>query len=163
MVALGHCGGKWGKCLSRWGEKLFLGEYEHSIDEKGRIAIPARFREHIRDGLVLARGYDRCIVAYPLAQWNEVAVALESLPMTLDKNRRHARSIFTGAYQLEMDRQGRVLLPSALREYAEIGDMAIIAGMNSHLEIWARKHWVVERALMEEQTWRLGETAEVPR
>ena len=142
---------------------MFLGEYEHSTDKKGRIAIPARFREVLQTGLILARGYDRCIAVYPLAEWSKVVAVFEALPMTLAKNRRHARSIFSGAYQLEMDRQGRVLLPSTLREYAEIDDTAIIVGMNSHLEIWARENWASERVLMEEQTWQLGETAPVER
>lgn len=142
---------------------MFLGEYEHSIDNKGRIAIPARFREHLRTGLVLARGYDRCVAVYPLAEWSKVVAAFEALPMTLAKNRRHARSIFSGAFQLEADRQGRVLLPPTLREYAEIDDVGVITGMNSYLEIWARQLWAVERTLMEEQVWRLGETSQVLR
>lgn len=136
---------------------MLLGEYELRIDQKGRIAIPTRFREAFRGGLVLSRGFDKCLIAYTMAEWAKVAEALASLPLTQLNPRRLARFTFSGAYDLEPDRQGRVLLPLALRQYADITGEAVIVGSYSHIQIWARYLWAAEKEYMAEHATEIAE------
>jgi MraZ protein len=156
----GKMWGMVGKCVPTWGSALFLGEFEHSVDQKGRLAIPVRFREALKDGLVLSRGFDRCLIVYPLAQWTRMSEKLAALPTTQSKVRRINRFTFANAYHHELDKQGRVLIPPPLREYAEIGDEAVVVGAHTYLEIWSKENWMLERALMEEQAWQLAEGIE---
>lgn len=140
---------------------MFSGEFEHSIDQKGRIAIPARFRERFREGIVLVRGFDLCAVAYPKGEWDKMAERMATLPSTRANYRRLNRSFFGGSNESELDRQGRVVLPQALRNYARIGNGAIIVGVNSYLEIWSTELWAQEKAAAEAQGWQIAETIEV--
>lgn len=142
---------------------MFLGEYEHTIDPKGRLAIPARFREPFLSGLVLTRGIDPCLIAYPLAEWRQLAEKLVALPYTQDNVRRISRNTFANAVDLELDKQGRILIPLTLREVAQIHDSAVIVGLYHHLEIWSKELWDQERAVIREQAWQLAESIEVLR
>lgn len=139
---------------------LLLGQYEHTIDQKGRLAIPARFRARFRQGLVLTRGYERCITVYPIDEWQRLATMLASRPQTRSVNRRLSRFVFANAFPTELDGQGRVLLPQPLREFAEIGETVIVAGLMTHLEVWSRHRWDAERVQMDEQAWQLAEDLE---
>src|SRR4030042_1962986 len=105
------------KSGSKW---MLLGEYELRIDHKGRVAIPVRFREAFRKGLVLARGFDKCLLVYTPAEWGKAAEKLASLPLTRLTTRRITRHTFSSAFALELDRQGRIILPPVLRQYAEL-------------------------------------------
>lgn len=127
---------------------MFLGEYEYSLDQKGRVAIPAKFRGGFKAGLVLARGFEKCIRVFPLNEWTKTAEKLIALPITETGSRRLNRSLFSSAFSLELDGQGRVLLPQPLRDYAEIREAVVIAGLYSVLEIWSREHWDTEKDLM---------------
>lgn len=140
---------------------MFLGEYEYRIDQKGRVAIPAKLRKEFQDGLVLARGFDKCILAYPLPEWRKISDSFADLPTTRDKNRRLIRLTFASAFLAELDGQGRVALPSPLREYAQIKEIAIMAGGNNYLEIWGKELWEKEQQLMDEQAWQLAEGMEL--
>lgn len=140
---------------------MFLGEYEHSIDQKGRIAIPARLRETFGEGLVLSRGFEKCIVVYPMLEWNKLAEKLASLPMTQSKVRRINRSTFSSAFQQELDKQGRVLVPPQLRDYAEINGDVIVVGVHNYLEIWNRDNWAAEKASLDQEVAQLAEGVEV--
>ncbi|MBI4300828.1 MAG: division/cell wall cluster transcriptional repressor MraZ [Chloroflexi bacterium] len=140
---------------------MFLGEYEYNIDQKGRVAIPARFRDEFRGGLVVARGYDRCIVVYPLPEWQRMADKITSLPLTRQTSRRLSRATFASAYNLELDRQGRVIIPASLRDYAGIRDSAVIVGVHNCLEIWDKDLWAAEKSIMTEQAAEIAEAAEV--
>ena len=142
------------------GPLSFFGEQEHRVDPQGRISLPVRFRDAFRGGIVLARGYDRCIVAYTPSQWESVAEEVASLPMNRGKNRRMRRMTFSSAYQLETDRQGRVLLPGSLRRYAQIDEEVVIVGMGDFLEVWARDVWLQESESLEEEAWHIAETWE---
>ena len=156
-----YFGAKWGK-VEKKGDTValgFLGEYEYKIDEKGRVAIPARFRGEFKKGLVLARGLEKCIRSYPLSQWEKIAEKLAALPLT-DKTRKISRFTFATAFSLELDAQGRVALPPPLREYAEISDMVIVAGVNTYLELWNKENWEAEKSLMLEQAWQITESLE---
>lgn len=128
---------------------MFLGEYEHALDDRGRIAVPARFRDDFRAGLYLSRGQDRCIAAYTTEGWSRFISQLDSLPFTDDEARRTQRRHYSGAQQVDLDRQGRVLIPQFLRRYAGINQSVVIAGMNDHIEIWDSSLWAAELAAME--------------
>ncbi|MBT9148852.1 MAG: Transcriptional regulator MraZ [Dehalococcoidia bacterium] len=140
---------------------MILGEYEYRIDQKGRVAIPAKLRKAFQDGLVLTRGFDRCILAYPLPEWQRICERFADLPTTRDKNRRLIRITFASAFSAELDGQGRVALPSPLREYAGIKDVAVMAGGNKYLEIWSKESWENEKLLMDERAWQLAEGMEL--
>jgi MraZ protein len=140
---------------------MFLGEYELKIDPKGRIAIPARFRESFRGGLVLSRGFDKCLNIYTMAEWETMAEGLVSLPVTQLNPRRVSRFTFSGAFDLEPDRQGRIVLPAAMRQYAGISDEVVMIGSYTHLEIWARDLWAGEKQYMSEHAAEIAETVEL--
>jgi MraZ protein len=129
---------------------IFAGEYEHRIDPQGRVSIPARFRPAFEKGIVLSRAYDRCVVVYTSEEFAEVAGEIRKQSATRVDARRLARLTFSGAYELELDRHGRVLIPPALREYAGLGEDVVIAGTGRFLEIWSRKAWLEERAELDE-------------
>lgn len=120
---------------------MFLGEYEHSVDVKGRLAVPAKFRPQLGDGLVITRGFERCLQVYPMARWNTLSDLISGLPFGSIESRQLRRLLFGSAFDTELDRQGRILIPANLREYAGIGDQAVVAGMNTFFEIWAKPAW----------------------
>ena len=136
---------------------MFLGEYELRIDPKGRMAIPARFREAFGDGAVVACGFDKCLVVYTMAEWARVAERLVSLPPTRRNSRRIARFTFSGAFDVELDRQGRAVLPVALRQYAGINSEAVLVGAYSHLQIWATEIWAAEKRFMADHAAEIAE------
>jgi len=142
---------------------MFFGEVEYKIDEKGRVPIPPRFRRLLKDGVVLAPGAEKCITIYPMAEWNKLANSLTSSAISRSKMRRLRRAIFATAFNLRMDQQGRVALPTPLREYAEIVDEVVIAGTNSYLEIWNKVYWQEEKVISQEQAWQIIESLEEPR
>jgi MraZ protein len=139
---------------------MFLGEYEHKIDVKGRLAIPPKFRGEFWEGIVLARGLERCILAYPPSVWKEIAERFDTMPIARSKSRRISRVIFATAFSLELDEQGRLVMPPPLRQHAEIKETVIIAGINNYLEIWSKELWEEEQALMIEQAWQIAEGME---
>jgi MraZ protein len=120
---------------------MFLGEYQHSLDAKGRITIPARFREQLGDKFVATKGLDNCIFLYPMEEWETIEEKLRSLPFTRADVRSFARFFFSGASEMETDRQGRTLIPVNLREYASIDRDLIIIGVGSRIEIWSATNW----------------------
>lgn len=127
---------------------MFLGRHAHNLDDKGRLAIPSRFREPLRQGLVLTRGIDRCIAAYSREAWDLLALRVNALPMTDPHARQFRRMVFAEVVDLKLDSQGRVLVPNSLREYAEIDREAIIIGVHASIEIWSPERWsIVDAAL----------------
>jgi MraZ protein len=120
---------------------MFLGEFEHTIDEKGRITIPAKFRGHLATGLVVTKGIDACLWLYPLDAWEDLAGKISALPLTDPKAREFRRQVFGGASDSVPDRQGRVNLPHYLRHYANIDKQAMITGLHDHCEIWNPEVW----------------------
>jgi len=139
---------------------MFFGEYEYRVDEKGRVPLPPKFRQEFRDGVMLTRGAEKCIVAYPLNEWKRVAESLSTRIMMPSKLRKLKRVVFGAAFSQTLDGQGRVALPAHLREYAEIGDAAVVVGTNDCLEIWNKQLWNSEKALAEEQAWQIIESLE---
>ncbi len=134
---------------------MFLGEYRHTIDEKGRLTIPAKYRALLAAGMVITRGFDRNLMAFSLEGWEELAARVKSLPWSDPGAREFRRRVFSGAVDLVPDRQGRVLLPPFLREFANIDSDVVVTGMLDHLEIWNTNDWepVREAAESDEQHW----------
>lgn len=120
---------------------MFLGEFEHTIDEKGRITIPAKFRERLVKGLVVTKGIDACLWLYPLDAWELLAAKASALPLTDPRAREFRRQVFAGASDVMPDKQGRVNLPPYLRAYANIDKQAMITGLYDHCEIWDPDTW----------------------
>ena len=120
---------------------MFLGEYAHTLDTKGRLTIPARLRGEVEGGLVLTRGYDPCIVVYAPGEFSKLSSRIAQMPATSQTARSYARLIFGGAFESTPDKLGRVVLPSLLREHAGIQQEAIIVGCNTYMEIWSPERW----------------------
>ena len=139
---------------------MFFGEFEYKIDQKGRVPIPPKFRRELREGMVLTPGIEKCIVAYPLAEWKKIATSLTSGSVTPSKLRKLNRALFATAFSTNIDGQGRIALPAPLREHAEIVDEVIVAGDNTYLEIWNKVHWEEEKAVSQEQAWQIIESLE---
>jgi MraZ protein len=136
---------------------MFLGEYEHSLDAKGRMAVPARFRALLGEGAVITRGFDRCLVIYPPDVWRAFAERLDALPVTQGAANTVKRFIFAGAMECEFDKQGRVLVPSPLRGYAELSETVVVVGQYSRIEIWDRTRWQEISARAEEESGSIAE------
>jgi MraZ protein len=121
---------------------MLLGEYEHTIDDKNRLTLPARFRQAFAEGLVLSRGIERCLYAYPRSEWQaNVQARLGELDLLSKEGRVMQRYFFAGAAEGELDKQGRVMVPSSLGAYAGLGKEVVVAGIHDHLEIWDRAAW----------------------
>jgi MraZ protein len=121
---------------------MLLGEYEHTIDDKNRLTLPARFRRAFEDGVVVTRGMDGCLYAYTRADWQRlVETRLSALDPLSKEARTMMRFFFSGASEAEPDRQGRVVLPPALVQHAGLGREVVVAGVHDHVEIWDRDAW----------------------
>jgi MraZ protein len=119
----------------------FLGEYEHALDDKGRLTMPSRFRAAIGDPFILTRGLDNCLFAYSLPVWEGIARQLDALPFTSAAPRGFSRLFFSGASEATFDRQGRFLVPANLRQHAGLEREAVIIGVSTRLEIWRLDRW----------------------
>jgi MraZ protein len=129
---------------------MLLGEYEHTIDDKNRLTLPARFRHLFGDGIVVTRGMDGCLFAYTRNDWDRLVQGrLATLDPLSKEGRRMQRFFFAGATEAEPDKQGRVGIPAALLEHAKLGRDVVVAGVNDHLEIWDRAAWRRELAEVE--------------
>jgi MraZ protein len=129
---------------------MLLGEYEHTIDDKNRLTLPARFRHVFGDGIVVTRGMDGCLFAYTRDDWDRLVQGrLATLDPLSKEGRRMQRFFFSGATESELDKQGRVGIPSAISEHAMIGRDVVVAGVHDHLEIWDRAAWRRELAEVE--------------
>jgi MraZ protein len=121
---------------------MLLGEYEHTIDDKNRLTLPVKFRQAFDEGLVLTRGIERCLYAYPRSEWTAtVESRLRELDPLSKEGRVMQRYFFSGAAEAQLDKQGRVMLPSPLGDYAKLGKEVVVAGIRDHLEIWDRASW----------------------
>ncbi len=118
-----------------------LGEFQHSLDEKGRLAIPAKYRALFADGAIVTRSADPCLVLYPLAEWDAFADKIASLPGSQGDARQITRALFSAAAEVELDRLGRINIPPLLRRYAGLGGEVTLAGIGTTFEIWDRARW----------------------
>ena len=120
---------------------MFTGEYRHSVDDKGRLAVPAKFRAQLGAGAVVSRWLDACLAIHTQDGWNDLSAKVAALPITDPNARRFSRLIFAGAAEVELDRQGRILLPAYLREHIDLGGEAVVVGSRDHAEIWVPATW----------------------
>lgn len=120
---------------------MFIGEYNHTIDEKGRLAIPVKFRADFKTGAVVTRGLDNCLFLFTKKSWNELAEKLSKLPISQSKSRAFARLMLAGAMDVKLDTQGRIILPEYLRVYSKLNKKTIVAGVYNRLEIWDENLW----------------------
>jgi MraZ protein len=120
---------------------MFIGEYSHSIDEKKRLAVPSKFRGELKKTVVVTRGLDKCLFIYPMKAWEELAGKLGNLPVGEAGTRSFTRLMLAGAVDVPVDKQGRILIPDYLKDYADLKRNVVIAGLYNRLEIWDEKKW----------------------
>ena len=121
---------------------MFLGEYAHTIDSKGRLTIPAKFRDQLATGVVVTRNpSDRCLLVMPMSEWESLTEKVKALPLTDRRSSLLRRALFSAAEDLKPDRQGRILVSQRLREFAQIGTETLVVGMNSYVELWDPDIW----------------------
>ena len=120
---------------------MFIGEYSHSLDSKNRMIIPAKLREELEGRFIITKGLDGCLYVYPLDEWKQLAEKLKALPLTNKNARDFVRFFFSGASEIEVDKQGRGLIPQNLIEYAGITKDIISIGVLTKVEIWSRERW----------------------
>lgn len=123
------------------GEFMFIGEYNHSLDDKGRMAVPAKFRAALKTGAVVTKGLDNCLFLYTKKEWSKIAERMAALPFNKANDRALARHFLAGAMDVDFDAQGRIVLPEYLRSFASITKKVVIAGLYSRLEIWDETAW----------------------
>lgn len=118
-----------------------MGEFQHTIDPKGRLIMPSKFREALGEKFVATKGLDNCLFVYPQGEWQALEQKLKSLPFTKADARAFVRFFFSGATECEVDKQGRILLPANLREYAKLDKDVVVLGVSTRVEIWSKEVW----------------------
>lgn len=120
---------------------MFMGEYNHTVDAKGRLIVPSKFREQLGEEFVVTKGLDGCLFVYENTEWKALEEKLHALPLTNANARKFSRFFLAGATTCEVDKQGRILLPAVLRDFAKIDKDAVLVGVGSRIEIWSREIW----------------------
>lgn len=136
---------------------MFIGEFHHVVDEKGRLAVPVKFRDAFKKGAVVTRGLDQCLFVFSMEEWKKLADKLANLPLSQQDSRAFARLMLAGAMDLELDKQGRVILPEYLRSYAKVSKLAVVAGLYNRLEIWDEAVWEAYRLRTEQDAVGIAE------
>lgn len=131
---------------------MFLGEYSHTIDDKGRLTIPSKFRGELAAGLVVTRGFDQNLMLFPVSEWQDMAERILARPLGDDDVRTFRRRVFSGAVDLSPDRQGRIVIPQYLREFAAIDSDVVVAGMYDYVEVWSTTAWDSIRQTIEQSS-----------
>ena len=137
---------------------MLIGEYTHTIDTKGRMAVPAKFREKLGGpGAILTRGLDKCLFLFTAKDWEPMVQKISALPITQSNSRAFSRLMLAGAMEVELDQQGRILLPDYLREYAGLKKVAVVAGLYNRVEIWDEATWKAYKNKTEAQSDEIAE------
>ncbi len=136
---------------------MFIGEYEASLDEKGRVAVPTKFRATLKGKAVVTRGLDGSLFLYPGAEWKTMAEKLASLPISTANTRAFSRLMLAGAMEVEFDKQGRIILPSYLKEFAGLLKRVVFAGLYNRIEIWSEERWKVYKQKSESESTVIAE------
>ena len=134
-----------------------MGEYHHSIDEKGRMIIPAKFRDELGPVFVMTRGLDQCLFLYPMSEWKAMEQKLKSLPLMKSDARAFTRFFFSGAVECELDKQGRVNIPANLRSHAKLEKDCVVIGVSTRVEIWSKEAWEAYSSQSEESFNEIAE------
>mgnify|MGYP006426175879 CR=1 FL=1 len=135
----------------------FIGEYNHSIDEKGRLAVPTKFRSDLAKGAVVTRGLDSSLFLLPLEEWGKLSDKIASLPLGQARSRAFARLMLAGAMDVRLDKQGRFVIPEYLRDYASLKKGVVIVGVHSRLEVWDKDKWEAYRTQTEKDAVDIAE------
>lgn len=136
---------------------MFIGEYQHNIDDKGRLAVPSKFRTKLAGGAVVTRGLDNCLFLYTKEEWEKLAQKLSDLPISQAGARAFSRLMLAGAMEVDLDKQGRVVLPSYLREYASLTKEVVVTGLFNRVEIWGQTQWTGYKAETEKDSNEIAE------
>jgi MraZ protein len=120
---------------------MFMGEYHHNLDAKGRLIVPAKFREQLGTSFVLTRGMDGCLFGYPEAEWQKLQEKVAQLPLTKKDARTFVRFLYSAATECELDRQGRINVPKPLMQHAELSKACVLVGVSNRIEIWGEDRW----------------------
>lgn len=136
---------------------MFIGEYNHNLDDKGRLAIPAKFRNILKKGAVVTKGLDNCLFLYSKEQFEKIAQKFAALPISQAKARAFSRHMLAGAMDVDFDNQGRITLPEYLRKFSGLKKSTIIAGLYSHLEIWDADAWETYKSTAETNSNAIAE------
>lgn len=120
---------------------MFMGEYQHSIDEKGRMIVPAKFRDALGASFIVTRGLDNCLFVYPKEEWAVLEQKLKSLPLMKADARAFTRFFFSGATECELDKQGRINIPNTLCDFAKLDKECVVLGVSNRVEIWSKQVW----------------------
>ena len=136
---------------------MFIGEFHHTLDDKGRLAIPVKFRAELAQGAVVTRGLDRSLFLYPKSAWDTLAAKIAALPLGQADTRAFARLMLAGAMDAELDKQGRLVLPEYLRKYAELKKTVVLAGLYNRLEIWDSAKWEEYKSATEQDAGEIAE------
>jgi len=139
---------------------MFMGEYHHTMDDKGRIIMPAKFRENLGENFVVTRGLDNCLFVYPFEEWQSMEGKLTKLPLTRQDARAFVRFFLSGAVDCEFDKQGRISIPSNLREHSHIVKDVVIIGVANRLELWSKERWEKYIQIAEESYEEIAEKME---
>jgi len=136
---------------------MFIGEYSVSFDDKGRVSVPAKFRSQLKSKVVVTRGLDNSLFLYTMDEWKKLAEKLASLPISTANTRAFSRLMLAGAMDCEIDKQGRIVIPNYLKEFAKIGKRAVIAGLYNRIEIWSEELWQAYKIQTEQQSNQIAE------
>lgn len=136
---------------------MFIGEYSHNVDEKGRLAIPKKFRPALSKGAVVTRGLDNCLFLYTKKEWEKLADKLANLPFAQANTRAFARLMLAGAMDVALDKQGRIMLPDYLRAFANVSKHMIVAGLYNRLELWDATAWEQYKTKTEKASTAIAE------
>ena len=136
---------------------MFIGEFAHNLDSKGRMAVPAKFRQKISSGAIATRGLDHCLFVFTTIEWEALAQKLINLPLSQANSRAFVRLMLSGAADVEVDKQGRILIPDYLREYAGLTKQVIVAGVYNRFEVWDAEEWARYKAKTESQSDEIAE------
>lgn len=139
---------------------MFIGEYTHSIDDKGRLALPIKFRVDLQNGCVVTRGLDNCLFLYSVDEWDVLALKLSQLPLSQSRTRAFSRLMLAGAMYVDCDKQGRFILPEYLRVFANIKKRVVVAGLYNRLELWDEEAWNIYKNATEKESTSIAETLE---
>ena len=121
---------------------MFMGEYNHTVDQKGRLIVPSKFRELLGDEFVVTKGLDGCLFVYPNEEWKNIEEKFRTVPLTTKDSRKFSRFFFAGAATCEVDKQGRILIPPVLREFADLQKDIVSVGVLNRIEIWSKDRWL---------------------
>ncbi|MEW5805341.1 MAG: division/cell wall cluster transcriptional repressor MraZ [Patescibacteria group bacterium] len=136
---------------------MLIGEYQHNLDQKGRVTVPAKFRPNLLNGAVVTRGLDTCLFILAKDEWQKLSEKIAATPLTQSNSRAFARLMFSGAFDVELDSQGRILIPDYLRQYAGLDKKVVVAGVFNRLEVWDEKKWLEYKNRIEHDSSEIAE------